>query len=146
MKSKNNLIGRLLIAGVMAIATGAAWADEACSARTLAGMYVFSATGWTVSAATWVPKAIVEVIQFNADGTLTTPAATVANRTGDGTVVASPPNGTGQYAVAADCTGTLEFLHGPSFNIVVAPKGDDLWMIQTNPNNVFQGHATRVSR
>jgi len=25
------------------------------------------------------------------------------------------------------------------------PRADDVWMIQTNPNNVFQGTVTKVS-
>ena len=61
-------------------------------------------------------------------------------------MAASPPGGTGTYTVEADCTGTLSFTGGPSFDIFVAPRGDDLWMIQTNPNNVFQGNVTRLSR
>jgi hypothetical protein len=32
----------------------------------------------------------------------------------------------------------------PSFDTFVSPKGDTVWMIQTNPNSVFQGTATRV--
>jgi hypothetical protein len=40
----------------------------------------------------------------------------------------------------------LTFTSGPSFNLVIDPKGDEVWMIQTNPNNVLQGTAKRVSR
>ena len=107
---------------------------------------MFGATGYGMPGGVWAPKAIVEIIQFNGDGTLTVPAATVANRAGDGQVVASPPNGVGSYALDAGCTGTLVFHNGPSFNIAAAPKGDELWMIQTNPNNVLQGSAKRVAR
>jgi len=112
----------------------------------LSGTYVFSATGYGFPGGAWAPKAIVEIIHFNADGTLTVPAATVANRAGDGQVVASPPNGTGTYTAIAGCTGTLSFTNGPSFTLAIDPKGDEFWMIQTNPNNVFQGIAKRVSR
>ena len=56
------------------------------------------------------------------------------------------PGGTGTYAVDANCKGTLQFgPPGPSFDIFVAPKGGELWMIQTNPNNAFQGHVKKVS-
>lgn len=50
----------------------------------------------------------------------------------------------GQYTLGADCIGTLLFHDSPSFNILAAAKGDDLWMIQTNPHNVFQGRVTRT--
>jgi len=141
-------MGRLALAMSTALACGMAWGHDGkrCSPSTLSGTYVFSATGYGMPAGAWVPKAIVEVIHFNGDGTLLVPAATVANRTGDGQVVASPPNGTGTYTVIDDCTGTLNFTNGPSFNLAIDPKGDEVWMIQTNPNNVLQGSAKRVSR
>ena len=35
----------------------------------------------------------------------------------------------------------------PSFDLFIQSKGEEkIWIIQTNPNNVFQGTATRVSR
>jgi hypothetical protein len=42
----------------------------------------------------WVPKAIVELIRFNGDGTLSVPGAT---RSVNGTVASSLPGGTGTY-------------------------------------------------
>jgi hypothetical protein len=53
-----------------------------------------------------------------------------------------PPGGTGSYTVVpADggCAGSLTFTGGPSFDLFFPPKGQEIWMIQTNPNNVFQG-------
>lgn len=142
------MIGRVALAMSTAMACGVAWADGAktCSASTLSGTYVFSATGYGMPTGVWAPKAIVEIIHFNGDETLVVPAATVANRNNDGQVVASPPNGTGTYTVNPDCTGTLAFTNGPSFNLAIDPKGNELWMIQTNPNNVLQGIAKRVSK
>ena len=142
------MIGRLALAMATAMTCGAAWADGAkqCSPATLSGTYVFSATGYGMPAGVWAPKAIVEIIHFNGDGTLVVPAATVANRAGDGQVLPSPPNGTGTYTAIDNCTGTLTFTNGPSFNLAIDPKGDELWMIQTNPNNVLQGNVKRVSR
>jgi hypothetical protein len=102
------------------------------------------ASGHTVAAGVWVPKAIVEVLRFNGDGTLSVLAATVANRTGNGAVEEVPPGGAGGYMLRPDCTGTLAFIGGPSFNIVAAPKGEDGWMIQTNPNNAFRGSLSRI--
>ena len=57
----------------------------------------------------------------------------------------SPPGGLGTYVLDATCKGSLQFTPGPSFDIFVGPKGRDLWMIQTTPGNVFQGHVKKVS-
>jgi hypothetical protein len=88
-----------------------------------------------------LPKAIVEVIFFNGDGTLDVPAAT---RSVNGAVARSPAHGSGTYTLNADCSGTVSFTAGPNFDIFAAPRGQDLWMIQTDANNVFQGKAIKV--
>jgi hypothetical protein len=126
-----------------------------CNVGILKGQYVFTASGFTrppgsAPGTAWVPKAIVEVLQFNGDGTLSTPYVTVANPFGDTGGILQPPGGgaAGEYTVNDDCTGTIRFADAGSvtFNIVVdPPKGDTVWLIQTNPaNNVFQGSAKRV--
>jgi hypothetical protein len=115
--------------------------DAECSSRTLRGAYLFAATGFTMPAGVALPKAIVERIDFNGDGTLHVPAAT---RSINGNVARSNP-GDGTYVVNPDCTGTLTFLpSGPNFDIFVSPNGNELTMIQTDPNNVFQGKVTRL--
>lgn len=121
-----------------------------CTLATLDGLYVFSATGYIiVPGAAPQPKAIVEFIRFNGDGTLAVPGAT---RSLNGVIAQIPAGGTGTYTVANPvgndpaCIGSLTFTGGPSFDLFVAPKGDDVWMIQTNANNVFQGTVTKVSR
>jgi hypothetical protein len=120
--------------------------DKDCSLSTLEGDYVFSASGHSNATGVWLPKAIVEYIHFNGDGTLSVTAATVANAAGNGLVTQSPPGGAGTYAVDANCKGTLQFgPPGPTFDIFVAPKGRELWMIQTNTNNAFQGYVKKVS-
>ena len=48
-------------------------------------------------------------------------------------------------AVTEDCVGTMTF-DGPTFDMFLSPRGDQLWLIQTNPNNVFAGSAKRTSR
>ena len=119
-----------------------------CSLRTLKGDYVFSASGHSFNSAAgvWLPKAILEYIHFNGDGTLSVSAATVANPTGTGAVIRSLP-GTGTYLLDTNCTGTLHFSPpgGPSFDIFVAPRGRELWMIQNTSGNAFQGHVKKVS-
>jgi hypothetical protein len=45
------------------------------------------------------------------------------------------------------CIGTIAFDGpGPTFDMFFSPGAEKLWLIQTNPNTVFQGTATRVSR
>ena len=95
------------------------------------------------------PKAILEIIHFNGDGTLTTPALTVANPFGDTGNVLQPPSGApGVYSVNDDCSGSVQFLDAANvtFRMQIDPVlGDTVWMMQTNPaNNVFQGTARRV--
>lgn len=141
------LLVRTVMAAILSVGmcgvTFAATDRDRCSERTLRGRYVFSASGFAINPATGVaqPKAIVEIIDFNGDGTLSVPAAT---RSVNGVPIRSDPS-VGSYTVTDDCTGTLMF-EGPAFDIFIAPHGDQLWLIQTNPNNVFQGSATRTSR
>ena len=125
------------------VSSAATAADEAprCSERTLRGRYVFSASGFTIVAGVTVPKAIIEVIDFNGDGTLSVPGAT---RSLNGVITRSLPS-VGTYTVTEDCVGTITFA-GPTFDIFVSPRGNEFWLIQTNPDNVFQGSATRTFR
>jgi hypothetical protein len=147
-----------LIIGLPGLA--AAGGRQKCQDGMLKGQYVFTASGFTrapgsLPGTPWVPKAIIEVLQFNGDGTLTTPAVTVANPFGDSGNVLTPPTGgaAGSYSIDADailgttCSGTVQFQDASNltFKIYVAPGADSLWMIQSNPaNNVFQGSAKRV--
>jgi hypothetical protein len=125
-----------------------------CTVGLLNGTYVFTASGFTRAPGStpgtpWVPKAIVELLQFDGAGAVSVPAVTVANPFGDTGAILQPPAGApGEYTVNDDCTGTIRFADaaGVAFNIVVdPPKGDTIWLIQTNPaNNVFQGSAKRT--
>jgi hypothetical protein len=123
---------------------GLARADErndGCSMRTLKGTYVFSASGFNIVAGVAQPKAIVEVIRFNGDGTLSVPAATLS---ANGAIIRSLPS-LGTYTVEDDCTGTVTF-NGPTFDAFIARDGARVSMIQTNPGTVFQGTASRRSK
>jgi len=119
---------------------------QSCSAHMLRGSYLFATHGWNILGGVAVPKAIVEGIDFNGDGTLVSPFATVSI---NGAIIRS--NGSvGFYTVEEDCTGTLTFTGGPSFDIFVQPgDGHQVWMIQTGPAlappAVFEGTATKVS-
>ena len=123
-----------------------------CDLRLLDGLYVFTASGFNIPPAGGsVPKAIVEVLRFHGDGTVTTPYSTVSFN-GAPTTVA--PGGSGTYTITAldppeaVCTGTLRFSDppNPSFNLVVAPHAERVWLLQTTPPAVFEGHAVKVSR
>ena len=112
-----------------------------CTEQTLRGSYVFSASGFNIVGGVQQPKAIVEVIVFHGDGTLDVPAATVSL---NGTIIRSLPS-SGTYTVGDNCLGTITF-NGPTFDAFLSKDGDVISMIQTNPNTVFQGLATRTSK
>ncbi len=135
------VIGSAMVLGVCGVA-GAHERDNGCSLRTLKGTYVFSASGFNIVAGVAQPKAIVEVITFNGDGTLSVPAATLS---ANGVIIRSLPGGLGTYTIEDDCTGTVTF-GGPTFDAFISRDGESLSMIQTNPGTVFQGTATRRSK
>ena len=122
-------------------ASSAEAARGACTERTLRGSYVFSASGFNIVGGVQQPKAIVEVIAFNGDGTLDVPAATVSL---NGMIIRSL-HSVGTYTVEDNCSGTITF-NGPTYDMFLSKDGDDISMIQTNANTVFQGLATRTSR
>jgi hypothetical protein len=101
-----------LVVAIMALGMlGLAHADtddngKACSLSTLDSLYLFSASGFNIVGGVAQPKAVVELIRFNGDGTLTGGPATASI---NGTIVRSPAGGLGSYAVATNCTGTLDF-------------------------------------
>ena len=133
----------LVAAALALVGSGVALAGNDCGLNTLRGSYIFAANGHNIVAGIAQPKTIVEVIGFMGDGTLSVPAAT---RSVNGVVARTPPGGKGSYTVEAGCKGSVAFTDGPSFDIFLSPSGDKVWMIQTNPDTVFQGTATRISQ
>jgi len=148
----------LLIVGVGTPAMG--HDNDECSRATLNGLYLFSATGFvTPPGVTPFPKAIVELIRFDGDGNVTTPAVTVA-------VAGRPltflePGATGTYTVTdvvppdRACLGTVMFndqTHN-TFNMIIPPGAKTISLIQSNVTadnsatvtNVFQGTATKIA-
>jgi hypothetical protein len=131
-----------LVATAMALGvSGVALAND-CTLKSLHGTYVFTASGYNFVAGVAQPKAIVEVIDFNGDGTLSVPAAT---RSVNGVVAVTPPGGVGTYTVDAGCTGTITF-GGPAFDIFISPRAEKIWMIQTNSDTVFEGISESTQR
>src|SRR5262245_35126662 len=122
--------------------TARAFAPQPCGVHALRGSYLFATHGWNIVSGVAQPKAIVEGIDFNGDGTLVSPFATVSI---NGTILHSGAT-TGTYTVGADCTGALTFSSGQTFDIFVEPGGKQLWMNQTGPAPaVFEGTVTRLS-
>src|ERR1041384_6313238 len=91
MKSMKRLTRQSLVAVAMAVGvSGVALADNDCSLKTLRGSYVFAANGYNIVSGIAQPKTIVEVIDFNGDGTLSVPAAT---RSLNGVIARTSPGG-----------------------------------------------------
>jgi hypothetical protein len=145
---KSGLAG--LVAGAIAIGSTSLAGEQAssatCGLSSLTGTYVFSTHGFNVVAGVMVPKAIVETIQFNGDGTLVAPFATISLNG----VIIHNSGATGTYVVNEDCTGTITFTPGPTFDFVIGRDAKQLWMIQTvDPSGaapVYQGVATKIAR
>ncbi len=127
--------------------SGSARADGAgpvCGPQTLHGSYVFTAQGFNIVSGVAQPKAIVEGIDFNGDGTLSVPFATISI---NGVIIHVPAGGVGTYTLDGSCEGTLTFTSGPvNYDISVLGNGKEIAMIQTDPNTVFQGTVKRTSR
>jgi hypothetical protein len=151
----------LLFAGALIVLVAMMWgtsstvqaqtSPQTCGLQTLHGLYVFATHGWNVANGAAVPKAIVEGIHFNGDGTLVSPFATVSI---NGNILRFGV-GAGSYTVDPDCTGTIAFAGGITYDIFVDHRGGkQLWMIQTGPaipglpptGPVFEGTAVRVSQ
>jgi hypothetical protein len=125
--------------------TARAAADAHCDARMLRGLYLWSFDGYQNFGGNFVPKAIMQGLRFNGDGTTFNPFGTVNI---GGTIIIDATGGVGTYTVAADCTGTLSITNGPTFNIYVGPGAQQVWTLETSPNPagiaVSLGTATRL--
>ncbi len=120
--------------------SGTARAD--CGLQTLRGSYVFNPHGFNIVNGAAQPIAVFEGIDFNGDGTLTVPFATVSI---NGLILHFPPGGTGTYTLNQNCQGTLTFAGGPiNFDIFVRASGKQIEMIRTDDNTVLNGTAEKV--
>jgi hypothetical protein len=100
-----------------------------CSADRLRGLYLWTFDGYTRLGGNLLPKAVLQGLQFNGDGTTYNTFGTVNI---GGVITIDATGGVGIYTVAPDCTGTLAITGGPSFNIYVGPGGKQIWTTQTN--------------
>ena len=116
---------------------------QVCSVGMLRGSYVWTWDGYAPIGEDLVPKAIMQGIRFNGDGTTRNTFGTVNI---GGTIIFDATGGVGTYTVAADCTGTLSITNGPSFNMYVGPGAQQLWITQIagGPGGLGVGTATRL--
>jgi hypothetical protein len=118
---------------------------QVCSVGTLRGLYLWTFDGYANFGGNLVPKAIMQGIRFNGDGTTFNPFGTVNV---GGTIIIDATGGVGTYTVAPDCTGTLSITDGPSFNMYVGPGARQLWITQTGGGaggaGLGVGTATRL--
>ena len=126
-------------------ATARAEVDRHCSVEMLRGLYLWTFDGYQNFGGNFVPKAVMQGLRFNGDGTTFNPFGTVNI---GGTVIIDATGGVGTYTVAADCTGTLSITGAPTFNIYVGPGAQKVWTLETSPNpaglGVSVGTAVRV--
>ena len=108
-------------------ATAQAVADGRVCSGTLRGLYLWTFDGYANFGGNLVPKAVMQGIRFNPDGTTFNPFGTVNV---GGTTIINAAGGVGTYTVAPDCTGTISITNGPSFNIYVGPGAQKIWTTQ----------------
>ena len=118
---------------------------QVCSADRLRGLYLWTFDGFENFGGNFAPKAIMQGLQFNGDGTTFNTFGTVNI---GGFIIIDATGGVGTYTVNPDCTGTLSITNGPTFNIYVGPGAQKVWTLETSPSpagvGVSVGTATRL--
>ena len=99
---------------------------QGCSVGMLRGLYLWTFDGYANLGGNLVPKAVMQGLRFNGDGTTFNQFGTVNI---GGTIIIDATGGVGTYTVAADCTGTLS-INGVNFNIYVGPGAQQVWTTQ----------------
>jgi hypothetical protein len=125
-------------------ATARAEVDRHCSVGMLRGLYLWTFDGYANLGGNLVPKAVMQGLRFNGDGTTFNPFGTVNI---GGTIIIDATGGVGIYTVAADCTGTISITDGPSFNMYVGPGAQQIWTTQivgAGATGLGVGMATRL--
>jgi hypothetical protein len=110
----------------------------------LRGLYLWTFDGYANLGGNLVPKAVMQGLRFNGDGTTFNPFGTVNI---GGTIIIDATGGVGTYTVAADCTGTLSITTGPNFNIYVGPGAQKVWtnqIVGAGATGLGVGTATRL--
>ena len=119
-----------------------------CSLATLKGRYLFGGIVTLLPPAFGMTQgqsllAVAGYHIFNGDGTGTDIVTTTIN----GAIDRENFETAISYTVNADCTGTYTVSDGTSFGLFIAPDGEELIVIGTEPGFVLvQGPNKRVSR
>ena len=116
-----------VIAAGTSATVGAAADGQACSVHMLKGLYLWTFDGYQNVGGNLLPKAVMQGLQFNGDGTTFNTFGTVNI---GGFIIIDATGGVGTYTVAADCTGTISITNGPSFNMYVGPGAQKVWTTQ----------------
>ena len=138
----------LAVAVALGISGTARAGDEGqvCGPKTLNGTYVFDAHGFNIVNGVSVPKAILQGLDFNGDGTAVVPFVTVSING----IILRASGTTATYTVAENCTGTFTTADGALYDTYVRPNGKQLFMIQTaGPGGalvVFEGMGVKVGQ
>ncbi|MEO7275368.1 MAG: hypothetical protein ABIX28_23990 [Vicinamibacterales bacterium] len=134
-------IAGLSLSGTLTASNGDKHAE--CNLGTLRGRYLFANSGIAVPPAFGItvptPAADAGFHIFNGDGTGT---AIVTVRVGDAIVLqnlVAPFD----YMVHADCTASVSVLNGPSFDLFVAPDGEEFALIATAPAGNYPATINR---
>jgi hypothetical protein len=144
-------IGLFITVGLITVKQGNAGEKEhapTCTLATLKGRYLFADSGPILPPAFGVtestPGANAGFHIFNGDGTGTD---TVTFRVNGVTVLENEVVPI-SYTVNADCTGTYTVLipGGPSFGMFIAPNGEAIATIATDPGNYVSSIDRKVSR
>ena len=143
-------IGLCITVGLLTVEPGYAEEKEPepmCTLETLKGRYLFAQSGTTLPPAFGVteptPGHAAGFHIFNGDGTGTD---IVTFRLGGVTVLENEVTPI-TYTVNADCTGSFTVPNGPSFGLFIAPDGESIASIATEPpGNEAADIARRVSR
>jgi len=123
---------------------GAAADGQVCSVHMLRGLYLWTFDGYQNVGGNLLPKAVMQGLQFNGDGTTFNTFGTVNI---GGTIIIDATGGVGTYTVAADCTGTISITNGPSFNMYVGPGAQKIWtnqIVGAGATGLGVGTATRL--
>jgi hypothetical protein len=121
---------------------------QVCSVGMLRGLYLWTFDGYASLGGSLVPKAVMQGLRFNGDGTTFNPFGTVNI---GGTIIFDAGGFSGTYTVNSDCTGTLSPAPGiaPTFNIYVGPGAQQVWTLEIGSPDpagigVSVGTAVRV--
>jgi hypothetical protein len=107
-------------------------------------MYVWTFDGYANLGGNLVPKAVMQGLRFNGDGTTFNTFGTVNI---GGSIIIDATGGVGTYTVAPDCTGTISINDGPSFNMYVGPGAQKIWtnqIVGAGATGTGVGTATRL--